>query len=263
MNDLKKINDVFPEWLSGSGIFGALQHFNIPWASENISVALDMEYHGNTSGEKYISPLVNKILSGVVLTETEKRAIASVIVALYDVNWGKQWGTLSLQYNPIENYSMSEKMENEKTVSEYGKTRTRTNDLTHTKGGTETDTPDITETQTPNLTNVEENTTHGFNSSVGVPTGEQTQKATGTNTNERKGTEIHEFDTTDKDTGTQVDSDGGIDTQTRNYTLMRSGNIGVTTSQQMIESERNLWMWKFFHDVVFPDVDRVLALQIY
>jgi len=31
----------------------------------------------------------------------------------------------------------------------------------------------------------------------------------------------------------------------------------------MIESERNLWFWNFFYNVVFPDIDRVLTLQIY
>ena len=57
--------------------------------------------------------------------------------------------------------------------------------------------------------------------------------------------------------------EGGSDTSTRNYTLERSGNIGVTTSQQMIESERELWLWNFFYKIVFPDVDRILAIDIY
>ena len=44
--------------------------------------------------------------------------------------------------------------------------------------------------------------------------------------------------------------------------LNRSGNIGVTTSQQMIESERELYLWKFF-DVVFADIDKILTLKVY
>ena len=62
---------------------------------------------------------------------------------------------------------------------------------------------------------------------------------------------------------THTDTGSGSDTDTRNYTLTRAGNIGVTTSQQMIESERNLWLWDFFHKVVFPDVDRILTISIY
>lgn len=45
--------------------------------------------------------------------------------------------------------------------------------------------------------------------------------------------------------------------------LTRSGNIGVTTSQQMLQSERELWIWNFFRDVVFPDLDSLLVLGIY
>ena len=45
--------------------------------------------------------------------------------------------------------------------------------------------------------------------------------------------------------------------------LTRSGNIGVTTSQQMITSERELWLWHYFQDVVFKDICKALTLSIY
>ena len=362
-----RLNDVFPNWISGGGIFSALQSFPFPWKDENINGALDLVYHGDVSGGKIISPLVDKIKSGDTLTNVEKTLLATAVLAVCGVNWGKQWETLALVYNPIENYRMTETMTDDETVTEYGKTSTRTDNLTHRKTGTETDTPDITdvrtdnlshgktgtetvttdetitrtdnlshtktgtetvdidgtdtrndnltETTTPNLTTNTANTVHGFNSTVGVPTGEQTGTETGTNTithtgtqttgkdetNEttyntteretgtqandtdgekettfntsetdtgtqttrRTGTDEREYNTTDTDTGTQGTVDSGSDTQTRNYELTRSGNIGVTTSQQMIESERKLWLWNFFYNVVFPDIDRVLTLQIY
>lgn len=53
------------------------------------------------------------------------------------------------------------------------------------------------------------------------------------------------------------------DKTTYNSTLTRSGNIGVTTSQQMIEQEINLWKWNFFRDVVFPDIARALTISLY
>lgn len=259
----KRVNDVFPDWLTGAGIFAALQSFPVPWQDANISGALDTEYHGNISGEKIISPLVEKVLSGDTLTTAEKTMLAISILAIYGANWGKQWETLEFEYNPIENYSMVEQMTNDQTIDAYGKTRTRTDNLFHTKTGTETDTPNTTETQTPNLTNTRNSETHGFNSAQAVPTDADTQRATGTNTVTRTGQEQRTYNTTDADTGTQTNNDGGQDTHTRNYRLTRSGNIGVTTSQQMIESERNLWVWNFFRDVVFPDIDRTLTIQIY
>ena len=42
----------------------------------------------------------------------------------------------------------------------------------------------------------------------------------------------------------------------------RSGNIGVTTSQQMLESEIKLREWNFY-DQLFKDVDSILCLQLY
>ena len=86
-------------------------------------------------------------------------------------------------------------------------------------------------------------------------------------THEVQGFNSSTYNPSDKDstaeTGTDTHAESGTDTHTRNYTLTRHGNIGVTTSQQMIESERTLWMWQFFYDVVFPDINRVLTLSIY
>ena len=347
----KRLNDVFPDWLSGGGIFAVLQSLPVPWRDENISAALDLEYHGNVSGEKIVSPLVEKIRSGGTLTVSEKTMLALSILALYGVNWGKQWETLVFEYNPIENYSLVEQMTDDETVTEYGKSTTRTDNLTHRKTGTETSdvdetdtrtdnlthrktgtetsdvdetdtrtdnlthgktgtetrTDNLSDTTTPNLTTTTSNGVYGFNSVSDVPADTQSQTATGTNTETHTGTEQRQynltdtdtgtqttvkdgtnettynttdtdtgtqtmvrdgtnettFNTTDTDTGTQTTLDGGSDTHTRNYTLTRSGNIGVTTSQQMIESERSLWVWNFFRNVVFPDIDRVLTIQVY
>ena len=304
---MKKLCDVFPGWLTGTGIFAALQSFNVPWKDENIATSLDLEYFGNVSGDKFISPLIVKLMTGDELTTTERNILATSILAICGANWGKLWATLEFEYNPIENYSMTETMTDDETVTAYGKTHTRTDNLTHGKTGTETETPNLTDTRTdnlthaktgtetetpdlsevttPNLTNNTENSVYGFNSNTAVDTGTTETTATGTNTVRKTGTNETEYDTEETDTGTQTtvktgtdtkqynlsetdtgtqqDVDGGTDTNTRNYTLTRAGNIGVTTSQQMIESERELWKWNFFRDVVFPDLDRVLTLAIY
>ena len=80
---------------------------------------------------------------------------------------------------------------------------------------------------------------------------------------ERTGT----FETETERTGTyetETQHTGTYEKETEYDTeLKRSGNIGVTTSQQMITSERELWMWHFFQNVVFPDICKVLALSIY
>lgn len=64
-------------------------------------------------------------------------------------------------------------------------------------------------------------------------------------------------------TGVDTDIDTDYDnTRTIDRTLTRSGNIGVTTSQQMLESELNLRAYRFF-ERVYKDVDSILTLPIY
>lgn len=388
----KKLNNLYN---ITNSVFTDLQAFDVPWKSKNINQKLDIMYMTNQSGNKFISPLVENFIDDNGEVSAQDRAtIASVIFALYNDNWSKLYATLSFEYDPIENYSMVEQMTNDQTVTQYGRTNTRTDnlshtrtgtdatgyqsaetrtdDLTHAKSGSETVTYNVTDQRTDNLTetrtddlkhtkegsemlsknetetrtdNLEhsfkggesrtpatttQNQIYAFNSTTPSPTsqssntgvettqyqdrrdtetgtvttqrdgrditefnnvtekntGTETSAKTGTETNAKTGTETTSFtnrsdtdtgtqttahsgmdtvyhNTTDADTGTQTDAQTGSDTATRNYRLTRSGNIGVTTSQQMIESERNLWLWNFFYKVVFPDVDRALTLNIY
>lgn len=302
----KTLIDVFPTWAGGGGIFTALDDLEVPWNDEDIATELDLAYYGNRSGDKYASPLITKLMEGDTLTASEVETIAATLFAIYSANWAKQYATISLQYDPITNYSMTETGE-DTTTDEYGKTTTRTDDLTHTRTGTDTLGTDTTETRTddlthtatgtqttevdntvtttPDLTTITDNSVYGFDSENATPSGRQSVGSTGTNTDvtdgedtitrdltdtdtgtqttTTDGTETRTYDLADADAGTQTTADAGEDTRTVIHSLTREGNIGVTTSQQMIESERALWVWNFFYDVVFPDVDKMLTLNIY
>lgn len=156
--------------------------------------------------------------------------------------WEKIWEALQEEYKPLENYSMLERMTNDVTQKAYGKTTTRTDNLSHSKTGNDTNTPNLTETETPNITNARDRGVYGFNSQPNnaVPDSEETETETGTKTTATTGTSRTDYNTTESDTGTQTAADTGTDTETRNYQLTREGNIGVTTSQQMLESEIEL-----------------------
>ena len=345
-----RLNEAIPNWMV-SGIFSALDSFDVPWKDENIATYLNLEYHGNISGEKFVSPLVFRLLENNVLSSEMVATLANVIFSMFNKNWEGIYNTYLLEYNPIQNYNMVEVMTNDQKVILYGKTETRTDNLTHGKSGTETETPNVTETRTDNLThgktgteteapNVTEtrtdNLTHGktgtetetpnvtetqtpnlsstkdlgvygFNSSDDVPSNTESATSTGTNTivktgtdqksynlsetdtgtqqtqrtgtdqksynlsetdtgtqqTQRTGTDQKSYNLSETDTGTQQNVNTGSDTETRNYRLTREGNIGVTTSQQMIQSERDLWLWNFIYNVVFPDVDKILTINIY
>jgi len=134
------------------------------------------------------------------------------------------------------------------------------------------------------------NNTFGFNSASAVPlttqagtnnqTGTETNTGTDTTVTQKAETLSTDTTATEAHTGvdatvearTAVESHSGIDliendgtiTETGGggHELTRSGNIGVTTTQQMIKAEREIWLWNFFEQV-FSDVDNLLTLKIY
>lgn len=116
---------------------------------------------------------------------------------------------------------------------------------------------DMTEQMTNDIT------THQFGHS-----NTRTDNTDETTETEKAGFNSVEYSPVDKvntkgNAGTIADVESGTNTDTRNYRLTRSGNVGVTTSQQMLESERKLWLWDFFDSVVYPDIDKILTIQTY
>lgn len=349
----RRLNDVFDNWYLGEGIFYGLEDFDVPWRSSNISDKLDLEYHGNISGNKYISPLVDKIVTST-LSSTELTKLAGTIFSIFDANWNKQFETLLAEYDPVENYHINETMSNDNTIITYGKSIQTTNNLTHAKTGTEQDSPDLTDrrtddlshtkrgtdtetfnnvtdqrtdnlsttktgseittpnkttTMTPTVSTQVENFVSAFNSDSYEPesksvttnqsgaettteTGTETKSFnnradtnTGTQTNVKSGSIENAYNTTEADSGTQIitktgnstktyntsdtdtgtstDAVSGSDSTLHSYVLIKRGNMGFTTFQKMLEEEHNLWVWNFFRDVVFPDIDKILTLPIY
>lgn len=112
---------------------------------------------------------------------------------------------------------------------------------------------DMEEIRTPNLTeNVKRNQStdihqetesgiYGFNSTTSNPT------ATG------------EGDTTGLKANNETED---LKTNTGTESLTRHGNIGVTTSQQMLESEIKLRQYGLLEEI-FKDIDSILCLKIY
>lgn len=132
---------------------------------------------------------------------------------------------------------------------------------THTGTVTEADTTEIAHTGTVDTDNTTTNTGTDTTANTGTVTDSGTNKRTGTGTETIADKTVTGGTVDTSHTGT--DSTSGTTSDTSQRTLTRSGNIGVTTSQQMIEAERNLWMWNFFTEVLYPDLDDILTLQIY
>ena len=126
MKCLKRINDITEDWASGGGIFTALNTVSPLPFTDVLPLTLDIEYYGNVSGNKIVSPLLDNIVTGDTISSEELALIADIIIATCYQRWTKLFSTFSLEYNPIENYSMVEEMTDDETVHEYGKINTRT-----------------------------------------------------------------------------------------------------------------------------------------
>lgn len=263
---LKRLKHAFENW-KNSAIFAVLNTKDVPWAQVVEAGPLDFDYIGNFSGRKIVSNLTESLLGNdedATLTAEDLSMLCDIIVALYGTKWSKLWETMGFEYDPIENYSMVETMTNDATVTQYGKTHTRTDNLQHQRTDNLQHSKTGTETEMPNTRTSDSASVYGFNSDEAVPSDEREIANTGTNQMTYNTQDADTGTQTDAHTGTQTEADTGSDTSTRNYRLTRAGNIGVTTSQQMIESERNLWrLWDFFRGVVYPDIDRVLTIEIY
>lgn len=234
-----KLIDVFGDVMTDGGIFTKLNLLDVPWSNDVDAVTLDLDYFYNTSGQKNVSPLVRRFLNGAnTITDTQKVSLANVIYKMYIKNWDKEYAVLELEYNPISNYDSSESESIERENA-----NTRANTGTQSMSGNQT----VSSTTSGSG----ESNVYGFNSATAV--GDSTSSDSATNT------------TTSTDSNTRTDnlseSQSGEETVTR--TLSRSGNIGVTTSQQMIQSEIELWKWKFFYNIVFPDLDEILTTMTY
>lgn len=233
-----KLIELFPNWLTGGGIFVLFN--NPPWADDVESSALDVEYFGNRSGEKLIAPLLNKLMVDGQISDDNRQKLVNAIWARFGKNWTKLYNTLKEEYNPIENYNMTEK-----------------ETFTESDTGSLDRSDKVEYGKTVNTTAGQQSTSHdqyyGFNvSSAG--SGKNTNGSDANISGQGSNTEGGEDTTTGRDTHSYNKSGSSSHT--------RSGNIGVTTTQQLIESERNLWLWNYF-DAVFSDVDTMLVLQVF
>lgn len=192
----------------------------------------------------------------------------------------KLWNTTKLEYNPIENYSMSESGNDTTSISATNVKgqQTDTASLTNntTIGGQTTNHGSTTTNNTSELSKSgSEDNTHKavpYDTDTEVLTNKDTLsfkdrkdiQTNTTTTGEYADTISSRADTAEQN-GTSVSGDR-TDTSSSStnttHTFTRSGNIGVTTSQQMLQSERDIAMFNFV-SIVAHDIVKLIAICIY
>lgn len=117
--------EAFPKWKENKGIF---EYFpDPPWKDEISSVELNLEYFGNISGSKGISPLVSKMLTDGILEDSSRQALALLISSKFKVNWMRLWNAEIAVYDPVHNYDMHE----EGTRTGNNRNESQSTDETH------------------------------------------------------------------------------------------------------------------------------------
>ena len=278
---IRKVNDLYSSWATGDGVFSDLNTFDVPWkvedASENAKIvaSLNFAYHGNHSGDKNISPIVHKFIKDEVTTPRSK--LADTLFIMYGEKWLKLWDVLHAEYNPLNNYDMSESETTDHTTTHTGtdtnaKTGTETVAMTGTDAvaNTGNDIVLMTGTDTNAKTGSNENEVSAFNSSGYEDSQKTTLGTTDTETRNMTDTTTHNTTNTETRNMTDTTTHNTTDTITHNTTddtdvsrtLMRSGNIGVMSSQALIDSELRLREYNYYL-TVFNDIDTLLTLSIY
>lgn len=157
-------------------------------------------------------------------------ALAGIVYSYNIENWQKLWENYTAKYNPIDNYNRHE----ETVLTDTGNdTTVKNGSMINTMAGstTATDTSTIYAYNSDSATNVS-----GGQSSVSP-------------------------NTTTTDTFNNVEDKRTLNTEHKTVSDI-SGNIGVTTSAQMIVENINLWKWNYFDDV-FDSIIRLITTGVY
>lgn len=165
--------------------------------------------------------------------------------------WAK---AIDIDYEPLENYNRTERWTDtsDGTTTNTGSRNSKTN-TTGSDGGTDTENGTVDNKTTDSTTignqaDTSETQVSAFNSSTYSPehkvlstAGGRSDSSTGTDktttANTLTRTNTHENESTLVDTTT----DNGTSKNEAEHEGHMFGNIGVTTSQQMLEAEMNLW----------------------
>lgn len=162
----------------------------------------------------------------------------------YQINWKKLYDTTVLEYNPIENYDRMEDWtdtDDETSTSARDNTRNTTNTVKSTSTNEVINSVNVTDQNT------------AFNAGLAdhakqITDGDTTENGSITNTE------------TGKDTENENVNGGRTGRHTR--TGRAHGNIGVTTSQQMIQSERDLVVFNLY-DVIAESFVENFCIMVY
>ena len=171
-------------------------------------------------------------------------------------NWGKKWyrtfekwiDALNIEYNPLENY---DRMEDYTDTTNRGLTSSGRKDSgnTRTFDNEDKETLDRTDELTHDTTQENEHTVSAYDSSTYQPADKNVTDMDGTETTTHTGTDTFNHTGTITDEYGEGVSGSEKENTTAKHTGRLHGNIGVTTSQQMLEAELDVAKWNIYEHI--------------
>lgn len=282
----RHLHTYFPDYFTDGAIFSKME--NAPWFTAGVGLDMDIAYLASYSGNKIVAYFINVFIDSET-SQLNQQKLADVIWNIYGKNWQRLWDALSSEYDPLNNYDVTEN-----TIRNLTNDRDITKDTNETRDSTTKDKLDSENTVNQNGTTTSSGTEkvdfgkitnndsdqkdyrHGFNSLDDVPTTRTISTSTETQSGSDTTTTSGSVATTNNSTDT-LDSTDTITTnitstigdttkdnqvEDENIQRTRKGNIGQNTYQELLRQEFELWKWNFYNQV-FSDCDRLLVLSVH
>lgn len=205
------------------------------WLQTEDKNSLWINYLYNHSGNKEESCLLSNY---VFVNDNSLDILNNIVKNIYLDKWNKLYNVLNSEYNPIENYNRVENT----TINNTGNETTNEN-INNSEV--------LTGGHTNNNTNENTHKVSAFN--------DETFSNDSNDINNSTDNFIYNNETK---TNTATNSSSKNNTGTNETHSTISGNIGVTTTQQMIVSEIELRKYNIVNEF-YSDLDNLLTIGIY
>ena len=217
----------------------------------NLEISFDENLRNLYGSREVDDTILQDVFVEFVEDDTHYQQLSWILLR-YKYKWNKLLDNVYSQvYNPIENY---DRQEDTSLSYEGSENVTRNVDSDRKVKGTTADTRNDSSTAESNS----QKNVFAFDSAEASPSDSDSGTTTATGT----GTSNSTVD--NSDTEKRTETEGHSFTNRKNVTASRiHGNVGVTTSQQMLESEVALRNKYDFFNTVYEDIAEAVLKPIY
>lgn len=257
----RTIQQTMPKLLIDGGLFKQITTLGDMTANQ-----LGLAYCLKHAGSKIVNSLVENYLdSEGVLTSSGEQLLGSLVDSYYGDKWSRIWNALQSEYDPLSNYDKNstitdiENGTNTTTQGAQSNSYTQGAQSNSSTIGSQSNSQTVgggTDTHTHKVSAFDSNTFENQDENTDVIA----QRSNSESLGQRSDSQSIGQRQDSQSIGQRQDTIqfGHANTHNEHTT----GNIGVTTSQQMLQSELELRKYMFYEEM-FNDIDEMLTIGVY